>query len=129
MKATLLFLFAAITACGRKSTASPPADAATTEWAAEHALHARGMTLRHGGSGKGVYKLRSDGCVRVTYRPTAARVALASAARTSEGEGGVVPSGGPICGVRGDEWTIDATAETMWGLFATDSGATDGTPR
>jgi hypothetical protein len=110
-------------ACGRKSTAAPQVDAAETQWASEQSLHARGMTLRQSGSGKGTYKLRSDGCVRVTYRPAAALVALGSRARLSEGESGAVPPGGPICGVRGDEWTIDAPAEATWALFATDSGA------
>jgi hypothetical protein len=125
MKAKLLIALAALTglACGRKSNATPAGliDAAATAWASEQALHARGMIQRHSGAGRGAYTLRSDGCLRVTYRPPGARIVLGSAARSNEGERGVVPSAGPICGVRGDEWIIDAAVETSWALFATDS--------
>ncbi len=112
--------------CGRKASAvtpPPSTDASTTqiEWTAEQSRHARGMLLRRTGVGKNSYKLQSDGCVRVTFRPSSATVILRGGAMTSEGEGGVTPALGPICGLRGDEWFVEASPETAWALWATDA--------
>ena len=121
----ILLCFACLcAACGRKPAPSvtvQDASTSTLEWSAEQLLHARGMSLRQTGLGKGVYKLRSDGCVRVTFRGADAGTVLSSATVRLEGENGVVPAAGPICGVRGDEWTVEAGPHTAWALWATDS--------
>ncbi len=103
------------------SATAPDASVSSAEWNAEHLLYAPGMILRQSGSGTSAYKLRSDGCVRVTFRPHGAKAVLSCGLVRHEGENGVAPAKGPICGVRGDELTIEASPETSWALWATDA--------